>query len=225
MPLAAFCSDFCAASSALPGDVDLGPGGQGLGQPGLGQVDLRGGRVAGLRDLLLLPQRAGPLLLEPGEAGVLQLGQREGGPGRLHSGSGLVDPFLDIVLGQLERLLGPGPVGQGGGGGPPGDLDLDRDLLADAVQVGTLAVQLGERGIELGPRDVDLVAVRDRVDLRHDLPLDDAVVLVGQEPDDPAGDQLRGDVDDVGLDEGVVGDRVAPAVFDPTRSRAAGRRR
>ena len=40
MPLAAFCSAFCAASSALPGDVDLGPGGQGLGQPGRGQVDL-----------------------------------------------------------------------------------------------------------------------------------------------------------------------------------------
>ena len=151
MPLAAFCSDFCAASSVALGDVDLGPGGQGLGQPGLGQVDLRGGRIAGLRDLLLLPHRAGPLLLEPGEACVLQLGQREGGPGGLHSGSGLVDPFLDIVLGQPERLLGPHPVGQGGGGCPPGDLDLDRDLLPDAVQVGTLAVQLGQGASRAGP--------------------------------------------------------------------------
>ena len=133
----------------------------------------------------------------------------------MSSGAGLVDPLLDVVLGQLERLLGPGPVGHGGGEGPPGDLDLDRDLLADPVQVGTLAVQLGQRGIELGPRDVDLVAVRDRVDLRHDLPLHDAVVLFDQEADDPAGDQLRGDVDDVGLDEGVVGDRMVAAVLDP----------
>ena len=171
-----------------------------------------------------LPRRAGTLLLEPGEACVLQLGQREGGPGRLQSGAGLVDPLLDLILGVLERLLGLDPVGQGGGGGPPGDLDLDRDLLADEIEVGTLAVQLGERRIELGPRDVDLVAVRDRVDLRHDLPLDDAVVLIGQEPDDPAGDQLRGDVDDVGLDKGVIGDRVAAAVFDPARSRARTRR-
>ena len=35
------------------GDVDLGPRGQGLGQPSLGEVHLRGGRVAGLCDLLL----------------------------------------------------------------------------------------------------------------------------------------------------------------------------
>ncbi len=53
------------------------------------------------------------------------------------------------------------------------------------------------------------------IDLRHDLSLGDAIVLIGQEPDDPAGDHLRGDVDDVGLDEGVVGDRVSAPVVDP----------
>ena len=97
--------------------------------------------------------------------------------------------------------------------------------LRTQVQVGTLAAQLGERGIELGLRDVDLVAVRDRVDLRDDLSLGDAVVLIDQEADDPAGDHLRGDVDDVRLDEGVVGDRVACAGIRPSSSGAAGRRR
>src|SRR3954463_12791813 len=72
------------------------------------------------------------------------------------------------------------------------------------TEVGTLTVQLGERRVELGLRDIDLVAVRDRVDLRHHLPLSDAVILIGQEPDDPAGDQLQGDVDDMRLDERVV---------------------
>ena len=35
---------------------------------------------------------------------------------------------------------------------PPGDLDLDRHLLADPLQVGTLAGQLGLGRVELGPR-------------------------------------------------------------------------
>ena len=62
-------------------------------------------------------------------------------------------------------------------------------------------------------RDVDLVAVRDRVDLRHDLPPGNAVVLLDQELDDLAGDPLRSEVDDVGLDERVVGGGVgAPVV-------------
>ena len=128
------------------------------------------GRVARLRHLLLLPQWAGPRLLEPGEACVLQFGQRQRGPRRLDSGAGLVDALLDLVAGQLQRFLSLGPVGLGGGERPPGDLDLDRHLLADPVQVGTLAGQLGLGRVELGPRHVDLVAVRDRVDLRHTCP-------------------------------------------------------
>ena len=146
-------------------------------------------------------------------------GEDQVGIDGLEPGAGLVDPLLDVVLGQLERLGGLRPIGGGGGEGPPGDLDLDRDLLADAGQVGILAVQLGERGVELGPRDVDLVAIRDRVNLRHDLPLHDAAILFDQEADDPAGDQLRGDVDDVRLDEGVVGDRMLAAVLDPADRR------
>ena len=171
MPLAAFCSDFCAASSVRRATSIWVRAARALASSAAGEVHLRRGRVAGLRDLLLPLQRAGPLLLEPGEACVLQLGQRQGGLRRLHAGPGLVDALLDFVRVYFERLLGPGPVGHGGGEGPPGDLDLDRYLLADAVQVGTLAGQLGLGRIELGQRDVDLVAVRDRVDLRHDLPL------------------------------------------------------
>ena len=180
-----------------------------------GELDLGQGRVARLRHLLLLLQCAGPRLLEPGEACVLQFGQRQRGPRRLDSGAGLVDALLDLVAGQLQRFLSLGSVGLGGGERPPGDLDLDRHLLANPVQVGTLAGQLGQSRVELGPRHVDLVAVRDRVDLRDHLPFLDAIILLDQKPDDPAGDQLRGDVDDVGLDKGVVGDRVRAPVADP----------
>ena len=60
MPLAAFCSDFCAASSACRATSIWVRDGQGLGQPGRGEVDLRGGRVAGLRHLLLSLQSCWP---------------------------------------------------------------------------------------------------------------------------------------------------------------------
>ena len=199
----------------FPGDVDLSQVGHCLCLTRLGQLDLSHGRVARLRHLLLLPQWAGPRLLEPGEACILQFGQRQRGPRRLDSGAGLVDALVDLVAGQLQRFLSLGSVGLGGGERPAGDLDLDRHLLADPVQVGTLADQLGLRRVELGPRHIDFVAVRDRIDLREHLPFLDAIILLDQKPDDPAGDQLRGDVDDVGLDKGVVGDRVRTPVANP----------
>ena len=135
-----------------PGDVDLGPGGQGLGEPGRGEVDLRGGRVAGLRHLLLLPQWAGPLLLEPGEACVLQLGQRQRGLRRLHSGAGLVDPLLDFVTGIFQGFLGPGPVSHCGGGRVRRAISIwIGTSLRTRVQVGTLAGQLGPGRSRAGP--------------------------------------------------------------------------
>ena len=136
-----------------PGDVDLCQGGSRFGELRLGQLDLGLGGVARLRHMLLALQSAGPRLLEPGEACVLQLGQRQRGPRRLETGTGLVDALLHVVAGQLQRFLSLGTVGLGGGERPPGDLDLDRNLLADAVQVRTLAGQLGQSRVELGPGD------------------------------------------------------------------------
>ena len=142
------------------------------------------------------------------------------------SGSGLVDALLDSSSVSTRATPRPWP------GRPAAAAAVRRAI---SIWIGTSLrtrsrsarwrVSSACAGVELGPRDVDLVAVRDRVDLRDDLALGDAVVLVDQEPDDPAGDQLRGDVDDVGLDEGVVGDRVSPPVLDPAHRRAAGRRR
>ena len=225
MPLAAFCSDFCAASSARRATSIWVREARALASRAAARSTCARGRVAGLRHLLLLPQRAGPLLLEPGEACVLQLGQRQRGLRRLDAGAGLVDPLLDFVLVSFSDSSA-----------------LARSAAAAANVRRAISIWIGTSlrtrsrsarwrassawaRIELSPRDVDLVAVRNRVDLRHDLPLDDAVVLIGQEPDDPAGDQLRGDVDDVGLDEGVVGDRVGAPVLDPAHDAPAPRRR
>ena len=77
------------------------------------------------------------------------------------------------------------------GEGPPGDLDLDRDLAPEPGEVGLLTDQLSLRGLELRRGDVDLVAVGDRVDLRHHLAPLDPVVLVDEEADDPTRDHLR----------------------------------
>ena len=218
MPLAAFCSDFCAASSASRATSIWVREASAFASRACGEIDLRDGRVAGLCHLLLLLSRARPLLLESGEACVLQFGERERGLRRLDAGAGLVDALLDVVAGQFQGFLRPFPIRNGGCCRPPGDLDLDRHFLADAVQVGALASQLGLGRFQLSPGDVDLVAVRNGVDLRYDLPLDDLVVLIDEVPDKSAGDDLRGDVDDVGLDEDVVGDRVITPVFDPAQS-------
>ena len=134
---------------------------------------------------------------------------------RLYARAGLLNALLDFVTGILQGFLGPGPVSLGGGESAPGDLDLDRHFLSDPVQVGTLAGQLGPSRVQLRPRQVDLVAVRGRVDLRQDLPLAHAVVLIGQESDDPAGHEFRRDIDDVGLNKRIVRNRVGAPVFKP----------
>ena len=90
-----------------------------------------------------------PCCGEPREAAIFQLGERQAGPRRLDAGAGLVDVLLDPVPGQLQPLLGLAPVDRRGGQRPPGDLDLDRDLLADPFQVGLLADQVGPGRIEL----------------------------------------------------------------------------
>src|SRR5262249_18049037 len=53
------------------------------------------------------------------------------------------------------------------------------------------------------------------VELRKDVALFYAVVFLHQEANDVPGDRLRGDVDDVGLHKGVLGDRVRLAVGPP----------
>ncbi len=116
----------------------------------LGEVELRGCRVARLGHLLLPLLRAGPLLLQPGESCVLELGQRERCLRRLDSGAGLVDALFNVVAGVLQGFLGPAAVGRGGCQGSPGDLDVDRDLFASSLQVGALARQLGPCCFELG---------------------------------------------------------------------------
>jgi hypothetical protein len=57
--------------------------------------------------------------------------------------------------------------------------------------------------------------VRNGIELRDDLPLDDLVVLIDDVPEKSAGDDLRGDIDDVSFDKYVVRDRVITSVFDP----------
>ena len=123
-----------------PGNVDLGAGGEGLCEPSLGEVELRAGGVAGLGDLLLPLLRAGALLLEPGETHVLQFRQGQRGLRSFDAGMALIDALFNIVNGQFQGFLRPSPIREGGGGRPPGDLDLDRHLLAHAVQVGAGAL-------------------------------------------------------------------------------------
>ena len=192
MPLAAFCSDFCAASSARRATSIWVREASAFASRACGQIHLRRGRVARLCHLLLLLSRAGPLLLEPGEACVLQFGERERGLRRLDSGAGLIDALLDVVNGQFQGFLRPSPIRKGGCCRPPGDLDLDRHFLADAVQVGALASELGLGRFQLCLSDVDLVAVRNGIDLRYDLPLDDLIVLIDEEPDKSGRRRLAG---------------------------------
>ena len=92
-------------------------------------------------------------------------------------------PFSTSSRVYFSDFLGLGLVGPGSGERAPGDLYLDRHLLTDPVEVGMLAGQLGPGGVELSLRDVDLVPVWHGIDLRHDLPLDDLVVLIDEVPD------------------------------------------
>jgi hypothetical protein len=54
--------------------------------------------------------------------------------------------------------------------------------------------------------------------LRQDLTLLHAVILFDKEADDVTRDHLRGNVDNVRLDEGVVGDGVGESVAPPTNA-------
>ena len=175
---------------------------------------------------LVGPARGDRLLLgQGGEPVVLLFGEDVVRLGRLQPGPGLVNAPRDLLAGELERLVGLGPVGPGGRLAPLRDLDLERHVDFQAGQRFLLPPQLRPGRVELGAGDGDLVAVRHRVDLRHHLALLDTVVLVHEEADDVPRHRLRRDVDDVGFDEGVVGDRVGPAVLHPlVGERAAGRR-
>ena len=52
---------------------------------------------------------------------------------------------------------------------------------------------------------MDLILVMGRIDLGQHLALLHSIVFLDQEADDVPGRHFRGDVDDVRLDEGVVG--------------------
>ena len=130
----------------------------------------------------------------------------------------LIDALFDFVTRQFQGFLRPSPIRNGGGCRPPGDLDLDRHFLAYAVQVGALASEFGPRRFQLRLRHVDLVAVRRGVDFGDDLSLLDLIILIGQKLDHSPRDDLRRDVDDVGLNERVVGDRVGSPEVDPAQS-------
>ena len=101
MPLAAFCSDFLAASSAPPGDVDLGARGERFCQLSLGEIHLRAGGVARLCHLLLPLLRARPCCssrvnrVYSSSASV-----REAFAALTPAGP--LDALLDVVIGQFQ---------------------------------------------------------------------------------------------------------------------------
>jgi hypothetical protein len=205
-PLGGLLDPVAGRLQGAQSDVDLGPRGHRLGQLGLVEVDLRLGRVAGSRHLLRPAQGHGLLPVEVRVAIVILPGQDHVGLRRLQAGAGLVDPFFHLVPGQLQRLVGLGLIHHRGGQRAPGDLDLDRDLALDPHVGGLLPAQVLPGRVELGLGQADLVAIRGRVDLRHHLARLDPVVLLDQEANDPPRDQRRGEVDDMGLHEGIVGD-------------------
>ena len=175
----------------VPGDHDLGPRRDRLGELGLGQLEAGLGGVVRPGRFLLLPEGPGAGLLEVREPLLVVNGQEQVGLGGLHAGPGLVDPLLDVVVGEHHRGLRLRSSRDRRLQGPPGDLDLDRDLAPQAGEVGLLPVELPLGGLQPRRGHVDLVAVGDRVDLRHHLALLDPVALVNDQADDPARDQLR----------------------------------
>ena len=133
-------------------------------------------------------------------------------------------PF-EVVLRQMQRRL---PAVDRRHGGPQvGDLvfcvlDGVFELEAIGPRLGDLSAHLGlgRRQVRLGHfhgglLDRDLNLVRLLVELHQDIALFHAIVFLDQEANDVAGDRLRGDVDDVGLDKGVLGDRVRLPVGPP----------
>ena len=204
-----------AASAAFLATIDLGPRRDRLGELGLGQLDAGLGGVVRAGQLLLLAEGHGADLLEVRVPGVVIQGQEQVGLGGLDGGPGLVDPLLDVVLGEDHRGFRLGPGRDRRLQGPPGDLDLDRHLAPEAGEVGPLSVEFPPRGLQPRRGQIDLVAIGSGVDLRHHLALLDPVALIGEDADDPPRDGLGGQVDDVGLDEGVVGEGMRDSALPP----------
>ena len=167
------------------------------------------------RHFLGTPQGRGVLPLQVGEPCVFLLRQDQIGLGGVQPCLGLLDPMLDLVLGQLQGLLGSGLVRLGSREATAGDLDLNGDLHAEPGEGGLLPPQLRLGPLDLAAGQLHLIAVRHRVDLRQHLALLDPVVLLDKEADEMPRHGLRRDVDDVGLHKGIVGDRVSQAVGPP----------
>ncbi len=126
-----------------------------------------------------------------------------------------MNSLLGVLRGELERFFVPGLLGLRGGQCPLGDLDLPRHLglqpLERRLRRGQL--RLGDAEFRLEQRH--LLAVRHGVDLSQQLAGGDHVLFLNQVADEVAGDLLRGDVDDVGFDEGVVRDRMGEPIDHP----------
>ena len=208
------------------GDLDPRPVGLGLGELRCGQFPVRLGRVAGPRHLLGTPQRHGLLLFAELVNRVYSCCARtRSAVGGFDAGLGLLDPFFDFVLGELQSLLCSGLVRLRGREAAAGDFDLDGDLQPEPREGGLLPPQFRLGRLHLAAGQLDLVSVGNRVDLRQDLSLLDPVVLLDQEADEVPRNRLRGDVDDVGLDKGIFRDRMVPAVGPPPASEHKQQRR
>ena len=215
-PFAAFWVVFSAASRVRFATSICVRSALRLGELGRGQVPLRLGRVPGPRHLLGAPQGHGLYLVEVGVPRVFLLRQDQVGLGGFEPGLGLLDPLLDLVFGELQCLSCSGLVRLGGREAAAGDLDLNGDLQPEPGEGRLLPAQFRLGAVSTLLRAMfDLVPVGHRVDLRQHLALLDPVVLLDQEADEVPRHRLRRDVDDVGLHEGVVGDRVGQAVGPP----------
>ena len=200
------------------GDFDPGPGGLGLGQPCVGQPHLGLGRVIGSRHFLGFSRRRRVLRGEFREAVVLLLGEREVRLGNLDGCLRLLDGFVDFVGGEFQGIFRPCLLGPCPGKGLPGNVDLKGNFFLELGQACFLPFQLRLGKFELAARLLHLVSVVDRFDLRQHLALLDLVILFDKETDDAARNHLRSDVDDVRLDESIVGDGMGETVGEPVNA-------
>ena len=200
------------------GDFDPCPSRLGLGQLGVGQPALGPGCVIGARHLVGFHFCGRVLSGQLRPPGVFLLGQHEVGLGDLNRGLGLLDGFVDFIGGQLQGIFRPRLLGLGRVQGLPGNIDLQGDLLLELGQSCFLPFQLGIGKIQLAARLLHLIAVMDRFNFDQDLALLHAIVFLDKEPNDAPGNHFRRDVDDVGLDEGIFGDRVGLAVSKPVHA-------
>ena len=120
-----------------------------------------------------------------------------------------MNALLHILDGELQRLFFLGLLGLRGGQCSLGDLDLSRHLGLQPFQRRFRGGQLRLGNTELRLEQVHLFAVGHRVDLSQQLAGGDHVLFLNLIADEVPGNLLRGDVDDVRFDEGVVRDRMA----------------